>query len=132
MQPFVVPAEKDNANQRFMIPFHPLFSPFQERTPERSCCQSRNSVGWSYRDINKTDSFSCRNQKRTSLPEKQKSRKCHDDEIGNSFAHMPFKSIYHTPSRYANATQSKPHEVFSITARLFPSLFPLLNLSCSK
>src|SRR5271163_3907378 len=56
MQPFVVPGEKNNANQWIMIPFHPPFSPFQERTLKRSCCQSRNSVDWSDRDTNNTDS----------------------------------------------------------------------------
>src|SRR5271169_1046972 len=57
MQPFVVPGVKKNANQWIMIPFHPSFPPFQERTPERSCCQSRNSVDWSDRDTNKIASF---------------------------------------------------------------------------
>jgi hypothetical protein len=103
MHPFVVPGVRNNANQWIMIPFYSLPPIFQEQTPERSCCQSRNSIDWSDWDTNKRDSF----PQPKGIPSlcKKRVENAMTIKIGNSFAHMPLRKAFTAlHPRYANAT----------------------------
>jgi len=126
MHPFVVPGVRNNANQWIMIPFYSLSPPSFPRADPQNAHAAKveiRSTGPTGTPIKETPS---RNQKEIPPLCKKRVENAMTIEIGNSFAHMPFKKAF-TTLHPAMQRQHNPNlrRVFSPLLLIFSFPFPL-------